>query len=106
MKAKVKFKWTGDLSDDCFCRVGSIAAHCEAMDDVTVKSVHDRDKFKSSIWYFSVCRVNRRNFKVGDDIFHTGEHAGSILTGDMARALAEAIMLPAIRRKRSRPKAK
>ena len=78
------FVWTGDLADDCWCEHGPFFSHVEMMVDA-VEIDDDDDKWKTEIWWFSV----RKN---GQEIFNSSDHKGTILGGDMCRALAEVIM--------------
>lgn len=85
--------WNGDLTDDCWAKVGNLLAHCECMGEIIVHNPEESPtKEKSEIWFVSVGPVNRKHFSTGDDIFHSGEPGGMIIGGTMARAIAEAIL--------------
>lgn len=85
--------WHGDLTDDCWAKVGNLLAHCECLGEIRwCDEDENRTKHKSEYWHVSVGPVNRKHFSTGDDIFHSGEPGGLILGGTMARAIAEAIL--------------
>lgn len=87
------FVWTGDLADDCWCEHGPFFSHVEMMVDA-VEIDDDDDKWKTEIWWFSV----RKN---GQEIFNSSDHKGTILGGDMCRALAEVIMANSVLNKQA-----
>lgn len=83
-----KIEWTGDLKDDCVARLGTLVAHCECMGDLLCRDIdHPRDKpWPMETWYASVSDR-------GETIFHSSEVGGTFTTGELARAVCEAIML-------------
>ena len=83
--------WHGDLTDDCWAKVGNLLAHCECLGEIQTRHL-DFPKKKLEYWHCSVGPVNRKNFSTGDYIFHSGEPGGMIIGGTMARAIAEAIL--------------
>lgn len=80
-----KFVWDGDMADDCTCLVGNLIAHCECLGK----------RCGLEVWFVSVGPVDHRGMACGPDLFHSGEPSGIIIGGDMARAIAEAILLAA-----------
>lgn len=87
-----RFVWRGDLDDDCTCQVGDLAAHAECMDEIRWRSIDEKRYETAKVWYCSVGRVDERGFLVGEHLFHSGEPGGMILSGEMARAICEAII--------------
>lgn len=89
------FNWTGDLEDDCFCTVGDFTAHCECLcDSLEVNDREDRTEkpFAIEMWFVGVYRNYIPPAKDSDILFHSGECKGMIASGEMARAIAEAIL--------------
>jgi hypothetical protein len=88
-----RFRWQGDLQDDCWCREGNLLAHCECLGAIKWRNADTRDMLADAeIWFCSVGPVDEKNFAAGDDLFHSSTPAGLILGGEMARAIAEAIL--------------
>lgn len=72
------------MEDNCFLRVGEWFAHAECMtDDVNVSC--DGERWKENSWFLGVYRGQ-------EQIFHSSEPFGRITSGEMARAIAEAII--------------
>jgi hypothetical protein len=84
--------WKGDIEDDCTLRVGNLLAHVECMGEIRWKDPDERRYSESNYWFVSVSRVDESGRTDGPDLFHSGEHAGMIFGGEMARAIAEAII--------------
>lgn len=90
---RCQFAWKGDLTDDCCLRIGWLCAHAELMCD-DIKCRADGEKWTEERWFLGVY-ISDPTAETGKDdvtLFHSGEHAGAITTGEMARAIAEAII--------------
>lgn len=89
-----QFVWRGDLEDDCSLRVGRLFAHAELMcDDIKCRDGFG-EKWNEERWFLGVY-VGDPDAETGKDdvvLFHSGEHGGAITSGEMARAIAEAII--------------
>ncbi len=83
--------WSGDLADDCSARVGNLIAHCECMGEMQLRGEGERRYEKGEYWFCAVseCDADGKHVR---DIFHSGESAGLILSGEMARSIAESIL--------------
>jgi hypothetical protein len=62
------------------------------MGEIRWKDVDEHRYSASNYWFVSVGRVDASGRTDGPDLFHSGEHAGMIFGGEMARAIAEAIL--------------
>lgn len=82
----MQINWHGDLSDDCHAEHNGMVAHCECMGDFEADIENENgERSTLEIWFADVRR--------GDEyIFSTNDHAGIITSGEMARAVCEAIM--------------
>lgn len=92
------FEWQGNLDDDCLCYFGPLAAHAERMEckliletpptpgAAVIGALTPREPLES--WWVQVL--------CNDEVlFDSGDAAGLITTGHMARAIAEALMIAA-----------
>lgn len=99
MKNAPKFIWKGDLEDDCLLEVPGFLAHAELLcDDVKCRDSCG-GKWNEEHWYVCVARRLNPDAPTSKDdevLFHSGEHVGAITNGDMARAIAEAIIRAAL----------
>jgi hypothetical protein len=80
-----KLNWEGDLDDDCSLSVGELFAHCECLAD-DIKCSSEGEEWTIQSWFVGVYRRD------GQPLFHSGEVGGMITSGEMARAIAEAII--------------
>jgi hypothetical protein len=83
--AQPVFEWIGSLEDDCTCRQGKLFAHVELISGV-VHCDAVGDKFDSQMWFIAVYHG------ASDTLYHSGDSAHPLTTGEGARAIAEAIM--------------
>ena len=77
-----RIEWTGDLNDDCVAKWRGMTAHCEVISDY----VGDDNELVDLWW----CAVDREDD--GEDLFDSGLHGGYVTSGDLARAICEAVM--------------
>lgn len=88
-----EIKWNGDLNDDCTAKLGNLMAHCECLGDIICVDNSDGselDAWRAESWFVGVMNKKTKQY-----LFHSGEHGGMITGGEVARAIAEAIMLAA-----------
>lgn len=90
----VDLPWAGDLSDDCHFRLGSWLAHCECLGELSVRGASERRGFPSEYWFVGVYDEHPANPQT---LFHSDEHAGFIINGEMARAIAATVFWQSIR---------
>ena len=62
------------------------------MGEILWKDGGEHRYHKSTWWFVSVVRVDANGRSDAPDLFHSGEHAGMIMGGELARAIAEAII--------------
>lgn len=89
----IAFRWSGDMTDDCFCEsVLGFTAHCECLGEIKCQDADRKDNWKAENWFVGVYRNYTPPAKNEDFLFHSGAYGGMITSGEMARAIAEAIL--------------
>lgn len=90
MSDAAALEWTGDLDDDCVCRVGGFVAHVECMYEPPGEG-EDFDPLNDlphEAWYCSVGRDDQSR----ETLFHSGDSDILPLTGKAARLLCELVI--------------
>lgn len=90
----MQIEWTGDLSDDCFARLGDVTAHVEALGEIHMAELNEQGKPSRSHrhgWYTVYWHIGV--YRGGEPLYDSSE-SGGMITGDGggARAIAEAVM--------------
>ena len=93
-------EWTGDLTDDCTCRVpfpsgGTLVGRAELLRVDKLKSRYPDERHLSmrpiECWYCAVYRIDATGNTV-ETLFHSDEQGHPYCTGAQARAICEAII--------------